>query len=121
MDIVLLLLMGVCLVLATAAVTYSVMLYRSLPGPVEPAVASTAPPEPTDEDADSDDFDEPEIPKDAIEIDPAHPPKTMVYNPKGDRPRPLCFCHARYLVPSTEYLWWPMTDGSVRIYCKDRT
>jgi hypothetical protein len=126
MDTVLLLLTFACVAVAASAVTYAVVLRRAVATPAVPAAASTAPPADTHLRTgmsallgDEEDFDE--EPHDAIEIDPANPPQTRVYNPKGGRPSPLCFCHARSLVPGTEYLWWPMTDGSVRIYCKDRT
>jgi hypothetical protein len=128
MDIILLLLTLLCVAVAACACTYAVLVRRIVVHATEPAAASTAAPEDTFMRTgmsallgDEDDFDDESEREPALPVDPTNPPQTRIYNPKGDRPRPLCFCHARSLVPGTEYLWWPMDDGSVRIYCKDRT
>lgn len=118
MDTVLLILCFILVALASAALTYAVMLRRAMDRPARPAAASTAAPEPVVED---DDPEEEAMPKDALPIDPLHPPRTVIYNPKDNRQIPHCNCHDRELAPGTEYLWWPTDDGKVMIFCADRT
>lgn len=74
-------------------------------------VAYIAPPKPEEQ-------TETEALTQALEVDMSNPPRTRVYEPKGVGGA-RCSCHNRELRRGEEILWWPQTDGSVLVICKE--
>ena len=60
--------------------------------------------------------------KEAMPIDPEHPPTWVVYEPGDGAPGRACACHPdRALRPGQRLLWWPvpLSGGGVNVFCED--
>lgn len=54
-----------------------------------------------------------------VPVDPDNPPTFKVYNPRPDAPLRNCYCHNTPIEPGAEIIWWPLPDGSVRLYHRE--
>lgn len=58
---------------------------------------------------------EPEDPREgpAFPLDPANPPKKMIWRPREGSSTPSCLCHKRPLQPGQEVILWPYQDRQI--------